>query len=128
MKRVVLVMLDGLRRDFVDAARTPHLAEFAARAESFTATAPAFPSATRVVTATFATGCHPARHRLQGNAMALLEDGVLVPHDVGRARLPATQARGHRVHAGGADIGGTPRAAWRGDRLQQRLAGRGVRA
>jgi predicted AlkP superfamily pyrophosphatase or phosphodiesterase len=84
MKRVVMVILDGLRRDFVDAARTPHLAEFAARAERFPAYRTAFPSATRVVTATFATGCHPARHTLQGNSMALLEDGVLVAHDVGR--------------------------------------------
>ena len=84
MKRAVLVMLDGLRRDFVDAARTPHLAEFAARAEQFTNYRTAFPSATRVVTATLVTGCHPARHTLQGNSMALMEDGVLVPHDVGR--------------------------------------------
>ncbi len=83
MKRVVLVILDGLRRDFVDAARTPQLAEFADHAESFPGYRTAFPSATRVVTATFATGCHPARHTLQGNAMALLENGVLVPHDVG---------------------------------------------
>ena len=37
MKRVVMVILDGLRRDFVDAARTPHLAEFAPRAERFPA-------------------------------------------------------------------------------------------
>ena len=83
MKRVVLVILDGLRRDFVDASRTPHLAEFAASAEAFPAYRTAFPSATRVVTATLATGCHPARHTLQGNAMALIEDGVLVPHDAG---------------------------------------------
>jgi len=83
MQRVVLVILDGLRRDFVDAARTPLLAEFAARAESFPAYRTAFPSATRVVTATLATGCHPARHTLQGNAMALLENGTLVPHDAG---------------------------------------------
>jgi len=84
MKRVVLVILDGLRRDFVDAARTPHLTDFAARAESFPAYRTAFPSATRVVTATLATGCHPARHTLQGNAMALMENGSLVPHDAGR--------------------------------------------
>jgi arylsulfatase A-like enzyme len=82
-QRVVLVILDGLRRDFVDAARTPRLAEFAGRAESFPAYRTAFPSATRVVTATLATGCHPARHTLQGNAMALLENRVLVPHDAG---------------------------------------------
>jgi hypothetical protein len=36
-----------------------------------------------VVTATLATGCHPARHTLQGNSMALLENGRLVPHDAG---------------------------------------------
>ncbi len=83
MKRAVLVILDGLRRDFVDAARTPHLADLATRAEWFPEYRTAFPSATRVVTATLATGCHPARHTLQGNAMALLEDGVLVPHDAG---------------------------------------------
>jgi len=83
MRRVVVVILDGLRRDFVDAVRTPHLFEFAARAARFPAYRTAFPSATRVVAATFATGCHPARHTLQGNSMALLENGVLVPHDAG---------------------------------------------
>ena len=83
MHRVVLVNLDGLRRDFVTAARTPRLAEFAARAERFPAYRTAFPSATRVVTATFATGCHPARHTLQGNSMVLPENGDLVAHDVG---------------------------------------------
>jgi arylsulfatase A-like enzyme len=83
MRRVVVVILDGLRRDFLSAAQTPHLAEFVARAEQFPAYRTAFPSATRVVTATFTTGCHPARHTLQGNSMALLEDGVLVPHDAG---------------------------------------------
>lgn len=83
MRRAVVVILDGLRRDFVDAARTPRLAAFAAQAESFPGFRTAFPSATRAVSATFATGCHPARHTLQGNAVALLENGVLVPHDVG---------------------------------------------
>jgi arylsulfatase A-like enzyme len=84
MRRVVMVILDGLRRDFVDASLTPRLVRFAATAEWFTRFRSAFPSATRVVSATFATGCHPARHTLQGNSMALLEQGTLVPHDVGR--------------------------------------------
>ncbi len=83
MRRVVVVILDGLRRDFIDATRTPNLWRFAARATSFAAHRSAFPSATRCVSATFATGCHPARHGLQGNAMALVENGVLVPHDAG---------------------------------------------
>jgi arylsulfatase A-like enzyme len=83
MKRVVVVILDGLRRDFVDPDRTPNLARFGAAAEFFPAYRSAFPSATRVVSATFTTGCHPARHTLQGNAVALMEDGTLVPHDAG---------------------------------------------
>ena len=84
MQRAVVVILDGLRRDFVDAVRTPHLAQFAAQATSFPHFRTAFPSATRAVSASFATGCYPARHTLQGNAVALLEGDTLVPHDVGR--------------------------------------------
>lgn len=84
MRRVVMVILDGLRRDFVTEATTPCLMRFTRRSERFAAFQSAFPSATRVVSATFATGCHPARHTLQGNAVALLENGALVPHDVGR--------------------------------------------
>ena len=84
MRRAVMVILDGLRRDFVDEARTPNLVRLADMAERFPAFRSAFPSATRVVSATFATGCFPARHTLQGNAVALLENGALVPHDVGR--------------------------------------------
>jgi arylsulfatase A-like enzyme len=83
MRRVVAVILDGLRRDLIDAARTPNLHRFAARATRFAAHRSVFPSATRCVSACFATGCYPARHELQGNAMALIEDGVLVPHDAG---------------------------------------------
>jgi arylsulfatase A-like enzyme len=84
MQRAVVVILDGLRRDFVDAARTPCLAGFTAQATYFAGFRTAFPSATRAVSASFATGCHPARHTLQGNAVALPEHGRLVPHDVGR--------------------------------------------
>src|SRR4051812_7186472 len=84
MQRAVVVILDGLRRDFVDAVRTPHLARFTAQATSYPRFRTAFPSATRAVSASFATGCSPAQHTLQGNAVALLERGSLVPHDVGR--------------------------------------------
>ena len=84
MRRVIVVVLDGLRRDFVTAANTPRLHGFRRKATYFPAFRSAFPSATRIVSATFATGCRPARHTLQGNAVALVEQGVLVPHDVGR--------------------------------------------
>ncbi len=84
MRRVVTVILDGLRRDFINPADTPNLVRLAADATRFSAFRSVFPSATRAVSATFATGCYPARHTLQGNAVALMEGGALVAHDVGR--------------------------------------------
>jgi hypothetical protein len=64
-------------------ALTPNLAAHARMAEGFAAHGSVFPSATRVVSASFATGCHPARHELQGNSLVLVEDGRLVAHDAG---------------------------------------------
>lgn len=83
-QRVVVVVLDGLRRDMVRGDTTPALSAFASAATSFAAHRSMFPSATRVVSACFATGCPPARHGLLGNSVALMEDDVLVGHDVGR--------------------------------------------
>ena len=84
MRRAIMVVLDGLRRDFVTESYTPRLHAFQRQSTWFPAFRSAFPSATRIVSATFATGCFPARHTLQGNAVALMEHGALVAHDVGR--------------------------------------------
>jgi arylsulfatase A-like enzyme len=84
IRRAIAVVLDGLRRDLLGPEATPELHRFAAAATGFAAHRSVFPSATRVVSACFATGCQPARHGLQGNAVALMEEGRLVPHDVGR--------------------------------------------
>jgi arylsulfatase A-like enzyme len=83
MRHTILVTLDGLRRDQVTAQTTPNLIAFSRRAESFADYHTVFPSCTRVVSASIATGCYPARHELQGNSMVLMESGVLVPHDAG---------------------------------------------
>ncbi|MET0676495.1 MAG: alkaline phosphatase family protein, partial [Bradyrhizobium sp.] len=83
MRRAILVTLDGLRGDQITPETTPHLAAFSKRVESFADYRTVFPSCTRVVSASIATGCFPARHELQGNSMALMESGVLVPHDAG---------------------------------------------
>ena len=84
MRRAVVVVLDGLRRDLLGPETTPELHAFAAAATGFPAHRSVFPSATRVVSASFATGCFPAKHGLQGNSVALIENGRLVGHDVGR--------------------------------------------
>ena len=84
MRRAIIVILDGLRRDCVDDEHTPNLMRFASeRAATFANHRSVFPSATRVVSASLATGCHPGRHELQGNSLALIEDGHLVRHDAG---------------------------------------------
>jgi arylsulfatase A-like enzyme len=83
MRRAVVVVLDGLRRDLIGEETTPALSRFGLRTQSFAAHRSMFPSATRVVSASFATGCYPARHELQGNTLALMEGGRLVYHDAG---------------------------------------------
>src|SRR5215475_15160026 len=83
MHRVVVVVLDGLRRDLIAEPHMPALSRFARRSRVFGAHRSMFPSATRVVSASFATGCHPARHELRGNSLALMEAGRLVQHDAG---------------------------------------------
>ena len=84
MRRVVAVMLDGLRRDFVQPDTMPNLLALRERAQWFGAHRSAVPSVTRVCVSTFATGCRPARHEIEGNTMALMEDGRFVVHDVGQ--------------------------------------------
>jgi predicted AlkP superfamily pyrophosphatase or phosphodiesterase len=54
-RRAIVVVLDGLRRDMLGAETTPALASFAASATRFVAHRSVFPSATRVVSACFAT-------------------------------------------------------------------------
>ena len=81
--RAIVVVLDGLRRDMVGPETTPELHRFRAAAMDFVNHRSVFPSATRVVSACFATGCVPARHGLQGNSVALMEADRLVAHDVG---------------------------------------------
>jgi arylsulfatase A-like enzyme len=83
MKRAVVMILDGLRRDFITASQTPRIHAFAAMAERFAAHSSVFPSATRVVGSSVATGCYPSRHGLQGNSFALMENNTLVAHDAG---------------------------------------------
>lgn len=84
MRRALLIILDGLRRDMICEHHTPHLYALARRAEQFAAHRTVFPSCTRVVSASVATGCRPARHGLAGNTMVLNEGGRLIRHDAGR--------------------------------------------
>ena len=83
MARAVYINLDGLRRDHVTPELTPNLWAFKSRATWIPNYRSVFPSATRVVSSTFATGTLPARHGLEGNTMALVLDGRIKVFDAG---------------------------------------------
>ncbi|ATU95204.1 alkaline phosphatase family protein [Phyllobacterium zundukense] len=83
MRRVVAVILDGLRRDFVREDTTPNLLQLRESSEWFAAHRSVTPSVTRVCSSSFTTGCSPAQHGLEGNSLALLEQDRFVIHDAG---------------------------------------------
>jgi arylsulfatase A-like enzyme len=98
-KRVVMMVVDGLRADMVRKEYVPHLAQVATQSRVFTAHRSVFPSATRVNSASIATGCYPARHGLAGNAIALDEGEGLVAVSVGPAQFRERwrRATGHTL-------------------------------
>lgn len=82
-RRAIIIVLDGLRRDWVTPELTPAIHRFGSGATRFSQHRSVFPSCTRVVSSSIATGCLPARHGIQGNMLALTEGGRPVLHDVG---------------------------------------------
>jgi arylsulfatase A-like enzyme len=98
--RVVIVICDSLRRDLIGPADAPFLVELSERAASFAAHRSVFPSTTRASAASIATGCHPARHGLLGNTMALDEGDGLVCRSAGHPDFPdrMRRATGRTLH------------------------------
>ncbi len=101
MKRAVLVVCDGLRADMVTPGLTPNLVRIAGGARVFTRHRSVFPSTTRTTSASIATGCHPGRHGLDGNCVALDEGKGLTVMSAGapdfRDRLRKATGRTLRV-------------------------------
>ncbi|WP_422003242.1 alkaline phosphatase family protein [Reyranella sp.] len=82
-RRAVFVCFDGLGASWLSAGRTPALRALAMGSLVGTDHRAVFPSVTRVSAASIATGCHPARHGLHGNRMALAEGKGFTVRDVG---------------------------------------------
>ena len=82
-RHAVLIVVDGLRGDLVNDVFTPNLHRLATSARWYPNHRAVFPSATRVNSASLATGCFPASHGLHGNVVALDEGDGLVPVPVG---------------------------------------------
>jgi arylsulfatase A-like enzyme len=93
MRRVVLVICDGHRADFLSPELTPRIWALAGRGRRFARHRSVFPSVTRVSSACIATGCAPGRHGLHGNTMALDEGEGLVTRDVGHPDFRARMRR-----------------------------------
>ena len=72
-KLVILMVVDGLRGDMVAPEFVPQISAIAACSRHYRRHCAVFPSATRVNSASIATGCYPMNHGLAGNALALDE-------------------------------------------------------
>lgn len=92
-RRAILVVCDGLGNEWIDAGRTPTLAALRDRHRSASDHRAVFPSVTRVSAASIATGCFPGRHGLEGNQMALVEEGRIAVHNAGAPSFRETMRR-----------------------------------
>ena len=91
--RAVRIVCDGLGAEWISEAHTPTLARLLANNLCAGDHRAVFPSVTRVSAASIATGCFPGRHGLEGNQMALVEDGRIVVHNVGAPFFRQTMRR-----------------------------------
>src|SRR5262245_36096598 len=67
--RQLLVVLDGLRPDYITPEVMPHLYALGRRGVIFENHHSVFPTVTRVNAASISTGAYPAAHGLMGNAV-----------------------------------------------------------
>jgi hypothetical protein len=92
-RRAILIICDGLGAEWISEAHTPTLAALQAAHRRASDHRAVFPSVTRVSAASIATGCFPGRHGLEGNQMALVEEGRLIVHNVGAPSFRQTMRR-----------------------------------
>tara|TARA_R110002096_G_scaffold320608_3_gene514621 strand:+ start:2417 stop:3667 length:1251 start_codon:yes stop_codon:yes gene_type:complete len=83
MRRAVLLICDGLSREWVSPERTPNIWALKARGLWCADHRAVFPSVTRASAAAVATGHTPGEHGLHGNRMCFLVDGRLEVRDAG---------------------------------------------
>ena len=67
--RHLLIVVDGLRPDYVTPAVMPHLVALGRRGVVFNRHHAVYPTVTRVNAASFSTGAYPERHGLMGNSV-----------------------------------------------------------
>ena len=97
----VVIVVDGLRPDYVTPALMPRLARLSERGIVFRAHHAVYPTVTRVNAATFVTGVYPEAHGLLGNTVYVPAANAAKTLDTGsRANLEAiAQADGQLLTA-----------------------------
>lgn len=83
MRRAVLMVCDGLSREWLSPERSPNIWALKERGLWASGHRAVFPSVTRASAAAVATGHTPGNHGLQGNRMCFLVDGRLEVRDAG---------------------------------------------
>ncbi len=73
--RVLIVVFDALRPEFVTPELMPNLHAFAEGGVRFTNSRSTYPSETRVNQSTVTTGCYPSRHGVVANNFVVTDDG-----------------------------------------------------
>src|SRR5947208_2454315 len=68
-RRHLLIVVDGLRPDYVSADVMPNLTALAGRGVVFGRHHSVYPTVTRVNASSFSTGAYPERHGLLGNTV-----------------------------------------------------------
>ncbi len=76
--RFLIVAMDGLRPDMISAEACPTVARFLAEGCVWPNARSLFPSETRVVTPSVATGAWPARHGLVANSFTASDSGLAI--------------------------------------------------
>lgn len=82
-RSVLIVVMDGLRPDYVTKDRMPNLEKLGRRGVVFEDHHSVFPTVTRVNASSITTGCYPAKHGLLGNTIYIPE--VDPAHGIGTA-------------------------------------------
>lgn len=85
-RKVVIVVWDALRPDFITPQETPVLARLAALGVQYTRACSVFPSETRVATASFVTGAYPEVHGITANRIFWPDVDPAVPLNTGDRR------------------------------------------
>lgn len=90
-ERVIVLVWDGMRPDYVTQELTPHLCALAASGSRYRRATGVFPSVTRPTTSSVSTGAYPATHGVIGN-LFVGPPGDRAPLDTGE-RAPLERLR-----------------------------------